>query len=453
MIDINKLKDPMFREIFKFSLPIIADQAFLCLLSIANLIMCGVLGADVVAAIGLGDSLSSTANQLFIALSIGGTVLVAQSIGSGDKDLATEYGRQAIISGTVFATVISIVLIIFRRGVMNLLFGKVDPVVMGLTIQYFSICVLYFPLIFFTLQGYGIMRAAGDSETPMRINIISTLTSLALAFIFINLLNFGVVGAGLSLLISRIVGAVLVLIALSDHRRTINMKLSPFTYRANFLMLKKIYGISIPTSTESLVFMCGRLLSQAFVAQISTVAISINTIANASTNILNVPGNAFQSVVTTVVGRYVGKGDPDDVKKCLSVSMTISRTMIIVASILFIIFRKPICWLFIKDPAIIESTSQVVLSCAIMMIFFWADSFVLPNAFRGAGDVKYSLVVAISSMWIVRIGTGYVLGIVMEMGVMGIWCAMYLDWIVRMIFFVIHRKSDKWLIPSGLKSR
>ena len=81
---------------------------------------------------------------------------------------------------------------------------------------------------------------------------------------------------------------------------------------------------------------------------------------------------------------------------------------------------------------------------SVFTIIFWPMSFTLPNALRAAGDAKFTMVVSMLSMWICRIGMSYLLGLGMGLGLLGVWMAMFADWIVRGAVFLGHVLRGKW---------
>ena len=96
-----------------------------------------------------------------------------------------------------------------------------------------------------------------------------------------------------------------------------------------------------------------------------------------------------------------------------------------------------------------KETIDLAYQCIFMHGFFaatvWPLSFTFPNALRASNDAKYTMIVSASSMWIFRFCLSYVLGQYMGLGLIGVWIAMFVDWIVRVIFFVWRYFSDKWM--------
>ena len=88
--------------------------------------------------------------------------------------------------------------------------------------------------------------------------------------------------------------------------------------------------------------------------------------------------------------------------------------------------------------------TQIMILHSIMAMIFWPAAIALPNVFRAANDVRFTMVVGVTSMWLSRIACAFIFGKYMGFGVFGAWIAMVLDWVVRAIFNVIHYRCGKW---------
>jgi putative MATE family efflux protein len=457
-----RLRDPLDREIFRFSVPVVADQAFVSLIAVVNLIMCHGDGTATISAVGMIDSINSTAYQFFINLAAGGSVMVAQNMGQERHGRAGEAAWQALASGTIFALLLTVVLYFGKDWVLLALCGtKLDAEVLDASHRYFSYSLFSYPMLFYTMQGYGILRGCGNSRTPLYINICTMAVDIVAGLVLIMGIplgngarfgGFGVEGVAWTVILSRAVATVVVTMALWHRQNGMRVHFRPW-YKADGKLLRQIYGIGIPSSTESIIFMCGRLMTQAFVARMGTIPVAVNNVGNSLCMVLGIPGNAYCTVATTMVGRSVGRvaagAPPQEVKRTLSISLRQSFVMVWGISLAFLVFAPWLCTLYSDDPVIIEQSAFIIRTYALASSF-WPLAFVIPNGFRGARDVRYCFVVAVSSMWACRIVAGYLMGNVWGMGVLGIWLAMYLDWVVRAVLYTTRYCKNTWLRASGI---
>ena len=142
----------------------------------------------------------------------------------------------------------------------------------------------------------------------------------------------------------------------------------------------------------------------------------------------------------------------DRVKYYVKKLMLWSYLSMAVCNVLIIVFVEDLISLYSSlSPETVELTKTLVIiheSCAILL---WAAAFVLPNALRAANDVRFTMVLSIFSMFMFRIGFSYIIGVNMGYGAIGVWIAMVLDWIFRVICFVSRYLSGHWLKTAELK--
>ncbi|NLV48324.1 MAG: MATE family efflux transporter, partial [Clostridiaceae bacterium] len=199
-----------------------------------------------------------------------------------------------------------------------------------------------------------------------------------------------------------------------------------------------------PASAEQLMFQGGRLITQTFIVSLGTVAIASNTIASSINALLIVPGSALSIAATTLVGQHIGAGRFHDARKQLSFLTAMASVTLAVTGSIVLIILNPIISFYTRDPDIHQLVWTIVLSSIIAQPFIWPTSWILPAGLRGAGDIRYTMIVAIGSMWLVRILFGYVFAIIFAWGPIGIWIAMYADWLVRSLFFSRRVHHDDW---------
>ena len=157
-----------------------------------------------------------------------------------------------------------------------------------------------------------------------------------------------------------------------------------------------------------------------------------------------IPGKALGLAMITVVGRCIGAGDSEQ-------AVYYTKKLMVWAYIAMGVFNGAIL-LFLPQIVSIYALSGATMQLAILLvqihagfaILLWPASFVLPNALRAANDVRFTMVVATASMLVWRMGLSWVLCVQMGMGAVGVWYAMVVDWICRIICFVARFVSGAW---------
>jgi Na+-driven multidrug efflux pump len=209
-------------------------------------------------------------------------------------------------------------------------------------------------------------------------------------------------------------------------------------------MIKNILYIGVPNGIEGSMFQLGKIMLLSVVSVFGTASITANAVSNTICNFEMLPGFAISLGITTVVSRCVGAGDYVQVryytKKLLKYTFISSMlvNLVIVLALPYVINIYHLS----SETAIL--VNKIVIIHAINVCISWPTSFTLPNTLRSSNDVRYTMAVGIGSMWIIRIGCGILLAKYMNMGVIGVWIAMFIDWIVRSMFFIARYKNSSW---------
>ena len=209
-------------------------------------------------------------------------------------------------------------------------------------------------------------------------------------------------------------------------------------------MVKRILRIGIPSGLENGAFQVGKLLVASLVTSFGTASIAANAISGSIASISNIPGAAIGLAMVTVVGQCIGAGDYEQAKHYVRRLMLCTYVAMNTLNLFMVIFVHPLVGAFNLSPEASQTAVEIIYSFAAMSTVFWPAAFTIPNALRAAGDVKYTMYCSMLTMGIFRIGFSYVLGSWLQMGVLGVWFAMYIDWIFRAALFFGRYLSGRW---------
>lgn len=437
------------KDVLKLAIPIMIEQTFVMLLGTFNTMMAGHIGEEAVSAIGMVDSINNMFISFFAALSVGATVVVAQQIGQEKPKRANETAKQAIISGVIVALTITILLWIFRIQLINKLYGSAEELVKVNAKLYLEFTLLTYPFIAIEQISNGILRGCGDTKTPMKITMFMNVINIILGYVlifgvdFLNIPSFGITGAALAIAIARLAGTLLIMIVLFRGSKIIKIK-KIFPFKFDFKIQKDIFNIGIPAGMEQVIFNTGKLIVQVFIVTMGTTSIAANAIGNSIAIIINVPGNALCLAATTLVGQYVGRDDIKGAKNTLIYLVKFGTISLVTLGILFIPIAPWLSSLYTDSQEVINLSSKLIATNGIALIA-WSISFILSSGLKGAGDTRYTMLTAFIGMWIFRVFIGYILGIILNVGLIGIWIAMYIDWFVRGTMYCLRLKGNKWI--------
>jgi putative MATE family efflux protein len=385
-------------------------------------------------------------------------VVVSQYIGRGDPKSANSAARQLVYVVTLISLLIGVVIGIFRRPVIRLLYGVIAPDVMDAAATYFLITAASYPFLAIYNANAALFRAQGNSQVTMRIALLVNAINVGGNAALIYGAKIGVAGAALSTLASRIVAAIVTLVLMTRSKPSVNSSAQQVTLRGISRitlapgMIRSILNVGIPSGLENSMFQIGRLATQRIFATFGTAAMAGNAIATVVNSFTFMPGMAFAMTLLTIVGQCVGANNYTEAKKHVKKLMIWCYFVLVAICIVVYIALDPLISLFRLSPQAHDLAKIYLRIHCISMAIAWATSFALPNALRAAGDSRYVMVVATITMWTIRVGGSYFLTYTLGLGSIGVWLAMGADFLARSIFYVIRWVNGKWQTKTVIDS-
>ena len=431
--------------LIRLIVPLIIEQFLLMTVGMADTVMVTTAGEATVSGVSLVDNINTLIIQIFSALSTGGAVVVAQYLGRQETHSAKTAAKQLLYAMTGISVVLMILALIFRQHILSLIFGQVEPAVMDSALVYFLLTAAAYPFMGIYNAGAALFRAMGNSKVSMInsfiINVINILVNAILIFGF----GMGAAGAGIGTLVSRIAAAVIIMVMLRHPGLTVQVD-DIFHFEFNGSMIRRILFIGIPTGMENGMFQAGKLMVLNLITTFGTSAVAANAIANSISGVINVPGSAMGLAIITVIGRCIGAGDTRQAVHYTKLLVGCSYlSMLIMGSALFF-SADFLVTLFNLSPEAMAMASQVLKFCAIANMLFWPMAFTLPNSLRAAGDAVFTMVVSLTTMFVCRVALSYVFACSwgLGLGMLGVWLAMFCDWIVRAVCFLWRYWRGNW---------
>ena len=443
----EQASEPLFdrKALVRLIIPLVIEQFLLMSVGMADTVMVTTAGEAAVSGVSLVDNINNLLIQIFAALSTGGTVIVSQYLGRREHQNAQGAAKQLIYTVAIFSTALMVLALVLRQHILRLVFGSIEPAVMDSALEYFLSTALAYPFMAIYNAGAALFRAMGTSKVSMFNSLIVNIVNSVVNAILIYGFDMGALGAGIGTLTSRIVAAVFIIYLLQRPTNPLRIEgLLHFAIKGS--VVRRILTIGIPNGLENGLFQVGKLLVLSLITTFGTNAVAANAISNSIAGVINVPGQAIGLAMITVVGQSMGAGQVDQAvaytKKLMKMTYLSMGTMCI---ILFL-SAEPLVSLFNLSAAATEMSVEVLRYCAVFVMLFWPLSFTLPNALRASGDVVFTMTVSLLSMFICRIGMSYVLADSwgLGLGLLGVWLAMFADWIVRDVAFVIRFASGRW---------
>jgi putative MATE family efflux protein len=309
---------------------------------------------------------------------------------------------------------------------------------------YFFITALSYPFLAISGANAALFRSVGNSRVTMLVALLVNILNVGGNAFSIYVLKIGVTGAALSTLTSRIIAAIIttfMLIHASGYVSLGGLFNKPKLVRS---MIKNILNVGIPSGLENSIFMLGKLFTQRIFGIFGTAAIAANAVATVVDSFSSMPIMAFGIALITIVGQCVGAGDYEAAAKQTAKIMKIVYVMLIISRVLMFIFLDNLVGMFNLSQEAHDLAVSFLQLHFIAMVIGWGCSWILPNALRAAGDVKFVMITAIITMWTIRISASYLLSFVFKLGPMGVWLAMGIDMFVRGTIFTLRWHRGKW---------
>ncbi|AEF86629.1 MATE efflux family protein [Treponema primitia ZAS-2] len=432
------------RAIFRLLWPLIIEQILAVTMGAADTVMVSSVGEFAVSGVNIVDNINNLLIIVFTALCTGGSVVVSQYIGRRDSQNAGSAAKQLVYIVTAASLVVMVIGMIWRRQIITLLYGKVAEDVLNAAAVYFLITALSYPALAVYNANAALFRAMGNSRVTMRIALLVNILNVGGNAFFIFGLRIGVVGAALSTLISRIVAAGVTTVLLVRNRQGAVSLAGLLKIRFIPPMIRIILNVGIPSGLENSMFQLGRLLTQRIFTSFGTSAMAGNAIAGVVNSFSLMPGMAFGLSLITIVGQCIGAGDYVSAKRNTAKIMKLSYITLFIISGTIYIFMENMVSLFNLSPEAHELAKTFLRVHCISMAIGWPMSFGLPNALRAAGDARFVMIVAVISMWTVRVSAAYLLSYTFGIGPLGVWLAMGGDFIVRGSFYLTRWVRGTW---------
>lgn len=431
-------------DLRKLLIPLIIENMLTAFMGMADSLMVTRVGSAAISAVSLTDSINNLVIELLQALAAGGTIICSQYIGAGNRKRSNQAARQVVLAVLVISIGIMLSCLIFRGPILRVIFGSVEPAVMTAALTYFFFTALSFPAIGLFQVGAAFYRAGGNSRFPMTVSVISNVMNIIGNSIFIFVFHWGVMGAALSTLLSRIFAAVVLMGYLRLPRQDIVIR-DYKSIRPDFSMITRILSIGIPAGIENSMFQFGKLAIQSSVSTLGTTAIAAQAMTIIFENLNGIGAAAVGIGLMTVAGQTLGAGKLEEAKYYFLKLMWIGEMVILISCAAVYVIAEPAMVLSGLVPEARVMSMQMLTFISLVKLVIWVPAFIIPYGLKAAGDVRFTMISSSLSMWLLRVVAATVLIRVFGFGPIAVWIGMALDWLVRAVLYTWRFLSGKWI--------
>ena len=430
-------KDPlpwnMLPTIISLAWPTMLEQLMQTAVQYVDTAMVGTLGTQATAAVGSTTTVNWLINSTISAVSVGFLAYISQACGAGRQDKAKRATGQAVLTVLVLGCFFTAVTL----GLSPLIpvWMQVDPAIRSTASTYFFI--IYAPMLFRTATIiFGtVLRAVGDTKTPMWVglwvNLINIVLNTLLIFpsgqiqVFgITLQTYGaglgVIGAALASAIAFAAGGVILTLKLLRHSI-----LSPLgvSIKPDMEVLRPCLQVALPNCLQRFATSFGYVVFAAMINSLGEISTAAHTIANTVESAFYIPGYGMQTAAATLAGNACGARDKGRIRDLSRMILPIEVGLMVLSGSLLFAFAPQMMSLFSKETQVILLGATVLRMVAVSEPFYGV-SIIIEGMMQGMGNTKLPLIFNIAGMWGIRIVGTFLCTQLLNMGLISAWACM-----------------------------
>ena len=432
--------------IVSLSIPSILAQISATVMFFIDASMVGHLGAKASAAIGIVETSGWLMGGLASAANMGFSVQVAHFIGASDFEAARRVLRQSLVCCTIWAVMISLTSVIIAPFL---------PYWMGGSADIAHDASLYFAIfgvagLFFQMEGLAgsMLKCSGNMKIPSILNIGMCVMDVGFNYLFIYILDLGVVGAAIGTGVAMLITAILMLYFLLVKSKMLSLVGRPGSFKPKEDTVRTAIKIGAPMGFQHLLMGGAYVVSTIIVAPLGTIAIAAHSLAITVESLCYMPGYGIAEAATTLVGQGIGAGQKMLTRSFAFMSVGLGISVMTLMGILMWTFAPELMALMSPVEEVIAQGTQV------LRIEAWAEpmfaaAIVANGVFIGAGDTMIPAVMSLTSMWAVRLTLAATLA--PRYGLKGVWTAMAIELTFRGSIFLTRLFKGGWADKYSVK--
>jgi len=432
--------------IFLFCLPLLIGNLFQQLYNITDALIVGrLLGVNALAAVG------ATAPLFFVFLVVafgfagGLTVVTAQRFGAGDMDGMRSSVTHAMMACVVLCLLMSTFLLCFLRPILHLM--NVPSEIENDAHVFMSILSFALMMLVFYNLLFGVVRALGDSKTPLCFLIFATLLNVVLNFTFIYFFGFGVAGSALGTVVA--ICFTLVLFVFYIYFKIPILHLKKSDWRFSKKMLKEQLSIALPMSLQFSVLSFSMMVIQATCNSFGADVIAAFTAALRIEQLATQPLLALGMAMATFAAQNFGAGKISRIRQGVRLTAFWSLIISVLASLLVRYVGRDMISVFLsQENNFIIEVGKTYLSISTLFYFFLGLIFIFRNTLQGMGKAVIPLIASLTELFLRSFAAIY---LAKMMGYQGIFYASPIAWVGASLIVIIGYITIIKLFKRNLK--
>lgn len=376
--------------------------------------------------------------SLGIGLSVAGTALISQLIGSNQMDVARKYSAQLVMFSLIVGVILNVISYTFSPAIMEAM-GATGYILENSS-KYLQIRSFELPVLFVFFAFTAIRQSSGDTVTPMIYGSFMIVVNIVLSWYLIQIIGLGVSGAAYATLIANLVGAPLIFYSLMNAKTGITLRKECF--KLDKEIITEITITAIPAAFGQALTAVGFGFMNGIIFSYGAITVAAFGIGNRISSLILYPVMAIGGVTAAFIGQNIGNNNVSRAKEVFKKSLILSVGIMAFGSIVFMNIRVYMVDIFLDDPQAVSLATEymfyLLLGLPLMAVF---QSFL--GVFNGSGNTIYTFLLSVTRLWILRIPLLVSFKNFTDLGSSGVWYAMLISNVTIMfIGYFFYKKVD-----------
>lgn len=427
----------------RFTLPVMLENTLTIFIGLVFSRIISTISGSALAAIGMANTVMAVIFSLFSMVTTGAAVLVSRQIGAGEGAAAADTIEQGGFLSLACSAGMTGAVPAHRAApaAPAHAHGRGPALLRGAAVLRHADAVA----ARLCAARHALLRRAlhGDSRSPMAVALLMNLSQIAFAYLFIDVLPLQEVGAGLSYVCCRLVGAGLMLGALVRDHRFFVLRLRNML-RPRGATVRRILRLGLPVSAESLFVQVGYMLANSMSISLGTFESSVYQVMNTLNTFLTLPQGICSTVGLSAVGRLLGAKTYRAAKRTGRWIWLAGIGATLLLSAVVLVFRVPLAGVYTSNPLEVESAASLMWILLVMDVAGVSIN-AIDAQLRAGGDVRYVMVVTLTAVWLIRLPLTYLFCFVWDWGVLGIYLANTISLYYRAILGLVRHGGQRWM--------
>ena len=412
-----------YKKIMNIALPAMAENFLQMLMGMVDNYLVASLGLIAISGVSVASNIITIYQAIFIALGAAISSLISKTLAQGDKENLAYHTAEAIKLTLLLSLLLGLISLLFGRQMLDLLGTEKAVAEAG---------GLYLALVGGTIVLLGLMTSFGalvrvtrNPRFPMYVSLLTNVLNALLSGLGIYVFQLGIVGVALGTVLARLVGVVILW-----------RELDFFTIRWSWGLDGELLRLSLPAAGERLMMRAGDVVIIAIVVAFGTEAVAGNAIGEVLTQFNYMPIFGVATATVMLVAHAVGEGDLQALSLIRKRTFWLSFACMLPVALGIFAFGRPLTSLYTNNSGAITASLLVILF-SLLGIPMAVGTVIYTALWQGLGNARLPFYATTIGMWLIRIISGYLLGVTFGLGLPGVWAGTLLDNGFRWLFLKV----------------